>query len=200
MLERIRQLLTARQLSPSQFADAVGVARPIISHILSGRNKPSLEVVQKILAAFPDLSVNWLLLGAGDMQASSEEPEPAATKSKLAAAPPKPPKQPAAPVSAAPSSSERTAATEIAQAPPKEAAVVSAEHAAVAVAPAYSPASAMAPLEAAPAITSTAAASHAEGSQGIPLAALAEPGKRIRRIVIFYQDGTFSDYQPEPGS
>ncbi|WP_141765671.1 helix-turn-helix transcriptional regulator, partial [Hymenobacter coccineus] len=67
MVDRIRELLLARQLSPTQFADAIGVARPIMSHILSGRNKPSLEVVQKIRAAFPDLSIDWLLDGTGPM-------------------------------------------------------------------------------------------------------------------------------------
>ena len=65
MVERIRILLESRQLTPTQFADVIGVARPIISHILSGRNKPSLEVVQRILAAMPDLAMPWLLNGTG---------------------------------------------------------------------------------------------------------------------------------------
>ena len=67
MVERIRILLENRQLTPTQFADVIGVARPIISHILSGRNKPSLEVVQRILAAMPDLAMPWLLNGTGSM-------------------------------------------------------------------------------------------------------------------------------------
>lgn len=54
-------------LSSSQFADGVEVPRAVISHILSGRNKPSLEVVTKIVAAFPDVSIRWMLLGEGDM-------------------------------------------------------------------------------------------------------------------------------------
>ena len=71
MVERIRILLESRQLTPTQFADAIGVARPIVSHILSGRNKPSLEVVQRILAAMPDLAMPWLLNGTGPMLATS---------------------------------------------------------------------------------------------------------------------------------
>ena len=71
MVERIRTLLESRQLTPTQFADAIGVARPIVSHILSGRNKPSLEVVQRILAALPDLSMAWLLNGNGPMLAAN---------------------------------------------------------------------------------------------------------------------------------
>lgn len=67
MVERIRTLLETRQLTPTQFADIIGVARPIVSHILSGRNKPSLEVVQRILAAMPDLAMPWLLNGTAPM-------------------------------------------------------------------------------------------------------------------------------------
>lgn len=71
MVERIRTLLESRHLTPTQFADAIGVARPIVSHILSGRNKPSLEVVQRILAAMPDLAMPWLLNGTGPMLAAT---------------------------------------------------------------------------------------------------------------------------------
>jgi transcriptional regulator with XRE-family HTH domain len=76
MVERIRLLLETRQLTPTQFADAIGVARPIVSHVLSGRNKPSLEVVQRILAAMPELSMPWLLNGTGDMLAPSPNAGP----------------------------------------------------------------------------------------------------------------------------
>ena len=71
MVERIRTLLESRQLTPTQFADLIGVARPIVSHILSGRNKPSLEVVQRILAAMPELAMPWLLNGSGPMQGTA---------------------------------------------------------------------------------------------------------------------------------
>lgn len=83
MVERIRTLLESRQLTPTQFADLIGVARPIISHILSGRNKPSLDVVQRILAAMPDLSMAWLLNGTEPMltatpASTAATPRPAA--------------------------------------------------------------------------------------------------------------------------
>ena len=76
MVERIRTLLESRQLTPTQFADLIGVARPIISHVLSGRNKPSLEVVQRILAAMPDLSMAWLLNGTEPMLTTTRETIP----------------------------------------------------------------------------------------------------------------------------
>ncbi len=88
MVERIRNLLESRQLTPTQFADAIGVARPIVSHILSGRNKPSLEVVQRILAAMPDLAMPWLLNGTGPMLATATiAPAVAETTGKPSATP-----------------------------------------------------------------------------------------------------------------
>ncbi|WP_072053097.1 helix-turn-helix domain-containing protein [Hymenobacter terrenus] len=95
MVERIRTLLETRQLTPTQFADVIGIARPIVSHILSGRNKPSLEVVQRILAAMPELSMPWLLNGTGPMYAAGAAAQP------TPAPQPTPPEQPA-PVSAPP--------------------------------------------------------------------------------------------------
>jgi transcriptional regulator with XRE-family HTH domain len=58
---RIRSLIQDKNLSPSHFADEIGVQRSSISHILSGRNRPSLEIVQKIIRRFPDLTYEWLL-------------------------------------------------------------------------------------------------------------------------------------------
>lgn len=84
MVERIRLLLEVRQLTPTQFADAIGIARPIVSHILSGRNKPSLEVVQRILAAMPDLSMPWLLNGTGPMLATVSATAPVAVAAPAA--------------------------------------------------------------------------------------------------------------------
>lgn len=78
MVERIRALLVLRQLTPTQFADLIQVGRPIVSHILSGRNKASLEVVQRIIAAFPEVALPWLLGGTGAMlaePASRAEPQ-----------------------------------------------------------------------------------------------------------------------------
>jgi len=73
MIERIFELLTAKKMSPSQFADEIGVQRSGISHLISGRNKPSLEFVLKVLNRFPDVSAEWLLLGK-DTTAKSLSP------------------------------------------------------------------------------------------------------------------------------
>ena len=67
MLDRIQKILQVKKLTPSAFADKIGVPRSTISHVLSGRNNPSLEFVQKILDSFPDIRTQWLVRGDGNM-------------------------------------------------------------------------------------------------------------------------------------
>ena len=61
--KRLKKVIEYYDLSASAFADRLGVKRSSISHILSGRNKPSLEFIQKILASFPKVSADWLISG-----------------------------------------------------------------------------------------------------------------------------------------
>ena len=65
MKERILQLLDLEHLTPSKFADLIGVQRSSVSHILSDRNKPSFDFLQKTLKTFPGLKAEWLMLGDG---------------------------------------------------------------------------------------------------------------------------------------
>jgi transcriptional regulator with XRE-family HTH domain len=75
MIERILEILKAKGMSPSQFADEIGVQRSAISHLVSGRNNPSLDFVQRVLKRFPDVNTDWLLSGTGMMiQDNSQEP------------------------------------------------------------------------------------------------------------------------------
>ncbi len=67
MIDRISLILKAKNINASQFADEIGVQRSSISHVLSGRNKPSLEFVQKILKRYPELNPDWVLFGKGPM-------------------------------------------------------------------------------------------------------------------------------------
>ncbi|MGB0367991.1 MAG: helix-turn-helix domain-containing protein [Flavobacteriales bacterium] len=61
--ERVKKVMEDHSLSSSQMADKIGVQRSAISHILSGRNKPSLDFILKVLNAFSDVSSDWLLKG-----------------------------------------------------------------------------------------------------------------------------------------
>lgn len=67
MKERLLQLLDLEHLTPSKFADLIGVQRSSVSHILSDRNKPSFDFLQKTLKTFPGLKADWLMLGEGPM-------------------------------------------------------------------------------------------------------------------------------------
>ena len=64
--ERIELLMKSYDLSPSQFAERTGIQRASVSHILSGRNKPSLEVMLKVYDAFPGVDMKWLMTGVGE--------------------------------------------------------------------------------------------------------------------------------------
>src|SRR5690606_28000194 len=65
-LERLEKVIQFHGLSASQFADRIGVQRSSISHLLTGRNKPSLEFVMKLVTEFPDVNLYWLLYGKGN--------------------------------------------------------------------------------------------------------------------------------------
>ncbi|WP_025761616.1 helix-turn-helix transcriptional regulator [Dyadobacter tibetensis] len=75
--DKIKHILASKNLSPSIFADEIGVQRSSISHILAGRNKPSLDIVQKIIRRFPDLGLNWIL---DDEDLPFDIPEPTPSK------------------------------------------------------------------------------------------------------------------------
>ena len=75
ILDRIKQIMANEGVSPSALADTIGIGRPLLSHVLSGRNNPSLQVVLKILEFYPSYSANWLLTGKEDA-VQSREPVP----------------------------------------------------------------------------------------------------------------------------
>ena len=81
MYNRLRKLMESEGLKSSSFADKIGVNRATISHILSGRNKPSIDFLQKLLSNYPELNVNWLITGIGFMQETQSKQEDDTTKS-----------------------------------------------------------------------------------------------------------------------
>lgn len=70
--DRVLAFLQAEGLSSAQFAQEIGVQPSSISHIISGRNKPSLDFVTKMLSRYPQLQADWLLFGRGNMQKTLE--------------------------------------------------------------------------------------------------------------------------------
>lgn len=67
MTDRIIEILKTFNLSAAQLSEQIGVQRSSISHIMSGRNKPSLDFIQKLLTRYPEINPNWLLFGKGEL-------------------------------------------------------------------------------------------------------------------------------------
>jgi transcriptional regulator with XRE-family HTH domain len=72
MKDRLLEFLKAENKSSAQFADEIGVQPSGISHILSGRNNPSLDFVLKMLEKYRFISTDWLLFGKGSMYKDSK--------------------------------------------------------------------------------------------------------------------------------
>jgi len=76
MKERLLKIITAEGLTPALLADIMGVQRSGISHILSGRNYPSFDFLQKLLIHFPKLNAEWLILEQGSMYKLTDSDTP----------------------------------------------------------------------------------------------------------------------------
>lgn len=61
--ERIQLILKMHNLTPSSFADQLGVQRSNVSHVLNGRNKPGIDFLEKIITTFPRVNAHWLITG-----------------------------------------------------------------------------------------------------------------------------------------
>ena len=76
MDKRLQQFLDAENISQSQLADTLGVARAGISHILSGRNRPGFDFLEAMALHYPQVSMDWLLTGKGRMYKDAVPAEP----------------------------------------------------------------------------------------------------------------------------
>ncbi|MFL0352509.1 helix-turn-helix domain-containing protein [Xanthomarina sp. GH4-25] len=70
--KRLQKVIDYYNESASSFAEKIGVQRSSISHILSGRNKPSLDFVLKVLSSFPEVELYWLLNGKGEFPSNEK--------------------------------------------------------------------------------------------------------------------------------
>ncbi len=84
MKNRLQQFLNAENINQSQLADMLGVGRPSISHILSGRNNPGYDFIIGMMRTFPTLNIEWLMVGKGKMyKTSAGTTVPAATPAPI---------------------------------------------------------------------------------------------------------------------
>ena len=72
MNERLLRFLEAENITQSQFADSIGVARASVSHIVSGRNKPGFDFIERTSSRYPALNIEWLITGKGRMYKSND--------------------------------------------------------------------------------------------------------------------------------
>ena len=70
-IKRLEFIIEYYSLSASSLADKIGVQRSSLSHLLSGRNKPSLDFILKILEVFPEVDLYWILNGKGSFPKTS---------------------------------------------------------------------------------------------------------------------------------
>lgn len=75
MKDRIKQIMEIEHLTPTRFADRLQINRAVISHILNGRNNPSLDVVTKILGEMDYINPEWLLNGTGYIYKEGVDPD-----------------------------------------------------------------------------------------------------------------------------
>jgi len=92
MVNRINLLLKAKNITARQFAEEIGIQPSGMSHILSGRNNPSLDFVMKVIRRYPEIDINWLMFGKGEMyeahpytQPTQSLPTPTTPKKVVAA-------------------------------------------------------------------------------------------------------------------
>lgn len=88
--KRLQKVIDFYGESASSFAEKIGVQRSSISHILSGRNKPSLDFVLKVLSSFPEVELYWLMNGKGNFPAQhmqNEKPQVSEATKKLSSNP-----------------------------------------------------------------------------------------------------------------
>lgn len=71
-IKRLEIILDYHSLNASSFADKIGVQRSSMSHLLSGRNKPSLDFILKIVDIFPEVDLYWILNGTGSFPKNPE--------------------------------------------------------------------------------------------------------------------------------
>ncbi len=71
MKDRLQRFLDLEQLTPAKLADILDVQRSGLSHILSGRNNPGFDFINKLLTKFPSLSSEWLITGKGKVYKES---------------------------------------------------------------------------------------------------------------------------------
>ena len=74
MKDRIRQIMEAQHMTQQVFASAIGTTPATLSGIFNDRTRPTINIIERIKKKFPDISLEWLMFGIGDMYQQSPTP------------------------------------------------------------------------------------------------------------------------------
>ncbi len=198
MVDRIKQIMKYKQLTPATFAEQLEISRSNLTHLFSGRNQPSLALAKKILDTYPDINTEWLIMGVGEMvntdlqqnttpavivetPATTENPAELDLFSALEDVP-----------EASASVSESPAEEPVASAgsQPSE---VETEPETIAPVVANATSSEIPSRRR----TTSKRANNSEGVQGKSQIFDSRGDKKVRKIVFFYADKTFEEFYPE---
>lgn len=78
MKDRISHIIRAKNLTAAEFAIQLGIQPSNVSHLLSGRNNPSLDFVKKLKETFPEYNLDWIVMGQGPITVSDSFKKPVA--------------------------------------------------------------------------------------------------------------------------
>ncbi len=67
IVERLKKILSYYHLTSAQFAKELGIQKSSVSHLLSGRNKPSFQFLSKLTQRYPEINLKWFIAGEGDI-------------------------------------------------------------------------------------------------------------------------------------
>lgn len=174
--ERISKVIEYSAFTPSEFADEIDVQRSSISHITSGRNKPSLEFIIKIKSRFPEILWDWLITGEGEML-KSELPETIEIQTEKLDDQPKP--TPLPDLFTMMSDDEDPELTEVASESPK-----------------LSPRESSVPAQSTVQENLTDSRRLENSNEQIIAQATGNQNNKIKRIVLFYENGKFESFEP----
>ena len=184
IVERILILIESYGLTSSAFADRIDVQRSSISHLISGRNKPSLDFIYKVLNHFPEINSKWLIMGTGPMKQLDlfdDAGKPAAPVDSVPAE--KIRETVAAPAVIKPIPDILPQEKPVLKNPvPESPSVLSTPSPTITEEP-------VAPVPAAPVLKDEVIAS-------APVRKAAGENKKVARIVFFYEDNTFETFTP----
>ena len=86
MKDRIAHIIRAKNLTAAEFALRLGIQPSNVSHLLAGRNNPSLEFVKKLKETFPEYNLDWLIMGTGPITVSEPFLAPSVAEKHVAPA------------------------------------------------------------------------------------------------------------------